>query len=101
MPIEESAIKAISNNSQAMDCYLWLAYRLHSLSGNRLITWAALKGQFGGGVKELFHFKPSFLKALSLATAVYPGANIEAVGEGLVLKPSRPPVAPRTVAVSR
>ena len=101
VPIEESAIKAISNNSQAMDCYLWLAYRLHALSSDRLVTWTALKGQFGGGVKELFHFKPAFLKALSLAMAVYPGANVEAVAEGLILKPSRPPVTPKLVPVGR
>ena len=99
VPIEEAAIKAISNNSQAMDCYLWLAYRLHALSSNRLVTWAALKGQFGGGVKELFHFKPAFMKSLSLAMAVYPNANIEAVPEGLILKPSRRPVAPKTGSV--
>lgn len=99
VPIEEAAIKAISNNSQAMDCYLWLAYRLHALSSNRLVTWAALKGQFGGGVKELFHFKPAFLKSLSLAMAVYPAASVEAVPEGLILKPSRPPVAPKVISV--
>ena len=95
VPLEEAAIKAISNNPAALDAYLWLAYRLHVLSSDKLITWKALKAQFGTGYKELFHFKPRFTQALALATAVYPAAKIEILDEGVVLKPSRPPVAPK------
>lgn len=97
VPIEEAAIKAISNNPAALDAYLWLAYRLHVLSSDKLITWKALKAQFGTGYKELYHFKPRFTQALALATAVYPAAKIEILEQGVVLKPSRPPVAPRQI----
>lgn len=99
IPLEEGAIKALSNNSAALDCYVWLAYRLHSLSAPRLVTWAALKAQHGTGFKELYHFKSKFPAVLSLATAVYPAANVEVTDVGLLLKPSRPPVAPRLLAV--
>lgn len=99
VPIEEAAIKAISNNPAALDAYLWLAYRLHVLSCDRLITWKALKSQFGTGYKELFHFKPRFTQSLALATAVYPAAKIDIRDEGVVLKPSRPPVAPKLQAI--
>lgn len=99
VPIEEAAIKAISNNPAALDAYLWLAYRLHVLSGDKLITWKALKSQFGTGYKELFHFKPRFTQALTLATAVYPAAKIEILEQGVVLKPSRPPVMPKIHAI--
>lgn len=98
VPLEESAIKSISNNPAALDVYLWLAYRLHVLTSDKLITWKALKSQFGVGYKELFHFKPRFTQALHLATAVYPAAKVEVLDEGIVLKPSRPPVAPRLIA---
>src|SRR5919107_924886 len=47
VPLEEAAIKALSNNAPALDVYLWLAYRLHALPGNKLSPWQALKGQFG------------------------------------------------------
>lgn len=77
VPIEEAAIKALSNNSAAMDAYIWLAYRLHSLSSPRLVTWKALKAQFGAGVKELYHFKNRWPAALELALAVYPEARVE------------------------
>ena len=99
VPLEEAAIRAISNNPAALDAYLWLAYRLHVLTSDKLITWKALKSQFGGGYKELFHFKPRFTQALALATAVYPAAKIDIIVQGVILKPSRPPVAPRILAL--
>ena len=99
VPLEEAAIKAISNNPAALDVYLWLAYRLHVLSGDKMVTWKALKSQFGASYKELFHFKPRFTQALALATAVYPAARIDIRDEGVVLKPSRPPVAPKIHAL--
>ncbi|MFT8246758.1 replication protein RepA [Roseomonas sp. BN140053] len=98
IPLEEGAIKALSNNSAALDCYVWLAYRLHSLEKARLVTWAALKAQHGQGFKQLYHFKSKFPGILEMATAVYPTADIEVKDEGVLLKPSKPPVPPRLVA---
>lgn len=99
IPLEEAAIRALANNSAALDCYLWLAYRLHVLHGPKLVTWKALKAQHGTSYRHLFHFKERFAGTLAMAMAVYPDANIEVVDEGVILKPSRPPVAPRLVAV--
>jgi hypothetical protein len=95
VPIEEAAIKALANNSMAMDVYVWLAYRLHSLNAPRLVTWKALKIQFGAGFKELYHFKNRWPAALELALAVYPEAKVEVSEVGVTLTPSRPPVTPR------
>jgi hypothetical protein len=92
VPLEEAAIRAINNNSMALDLYCWLAYRLHVLTGPRQVTWKALMGQFGGGYKEQFHFKPRFLENLSLAMAVYREAKVDIDEKGLTLRPSRPPV---------
>ena len=36
VPLEEAAIKALSNNAPALDAYLWLVYRLHALKGDKL-----------------------------------------------------------------
>jgi hypothetical protein len=99
VPLEEAAIKALNNNAPALDAYLWLAYRLHVLTTERLVTWKALKGQFGTGFKEMYHFKPRFVRTLALATAVYPAAKLEVTEQGVILKPSRPPVAPKVQAL--
>ena len=101
VPIEEAAIRALSNNSAAMDAYIWLAYRLHSLQASRLVTWKALKAQFGAGFKELYHFKNRWPASLELAMAVYPAARVEVLDQGVKLHPSRPPVAPQIIAIKR
>jgi hypothetical protein len=100
VPLEEAAIKAISNNSQALDVYCWLAYRLHVLPNARTVTWKALYAQFGASYKRIDHFKERFLDSLKIATAVYRDASVEVEAKGLVLKPSRPPVAPRMVSMA-
>jgi hypothetical protein len=97
VPIEEAAIKALSNNSMALDIYCWLTYRLHVLQSPKPITWKALHSQFGAGYKGLHHFKPRFIENLHLACAVYPNAEIEVDDRGVTLKPSRSPVPPRLV----
>lgn len=107
VPVEEAAVRQIANNSLALDVYCWLAYRLHSLSNPITISWKALHGQFGRSVARLDHFKEHFRSVLTLAQSVYPDANFEEAesGVGLVLKPSRPPVASQrgrhSVALSR
>ena len=90
VPLEEAAIRAINNNSMALDLYCWLAYRLHVLSSPRPVSWKALMSQFGTAYKELFHFKPRFLENLHLALAVYRDANVGVEARGL-LRPSRLP----------
>jgi hypothetical protein len=99
VPLEDAAIKAISNNSQALDVYCWLAYRLHALPAARTVSWPALYSQFGSSYKKLAHFKMRFIDSLKVATAVYREADVELEEKGLILRPSRPPVAPRLVAV--
>ena len=95
VPLEEAAIRAINNNSMALDLYSWLAYRLHVLERSRDITWSALKQQFGNGFSKTSHFKEKFVPNLRLALAVYPKARIDiAEKTGLTLHPSPPPVAP-------
>ena len=42
VPLEEAAIRGLSNNSMGLDIYAWLAYRLHSLSDPTLVPWRAL-----------------------------------------------------------
>ncbi len=99
VPLEEAAIRAINNNSMALDVYAWLAYRLHALDKLRPVTWTAIKAQFGTGFTRMDNFRMQFRSSLSLALAVYRDARVEEDERGLVLHPSRPPIAPRCVSV--
>ena len=97
VPLEEAAVKAVSNNSQALDAYAWLAYRLHSLDRPTEVSWRAMMAQFGAGFGRLDNFRMRFLPNLRLALAVYPDAKVDISSKELVLHPSKPPV---TKAVS-
>lgn len=99
MPVDEAAIRQISNNSLAIDVYLWLAFRLRSLSKPTPITWRSMKAQFGQGVNRLDNFRSHYRKALELAMSVYPEAKVEEGAAGVTLFPSRPPVSPTMVGL--
>ena len=100
VPIEEAAIKSISNNSMAIDVYCWLAYRLHALTVPTPISWKALHAQFGNGIARIDKFRQCFKDTLDLALSVYPEAKVEVEGRGVTLKPSRPPVSPKVVSMA-
>jgi hypothetical protein len=99
VPVEEAAIRALANNSLALDVYCWLAYRLHSLSAPKTVSWKALHGQFGRSVDRLDHFRRHFRVNLALALAVYPDAQVSEAPAGINLIPSRPPVSPKLIAI--
>lgn len=97
VPIWEPALRHIQNNSSSIDIYIWLAYRLHSLSRPMPITWPAVFEQFGAGYSRLRDFRKRFVEALQLALAVYPDARVEVDELGLVLHPSPPPIPERKI----
>jgi hypothetical protein len=99
VPLEEAAIRAVNNNSMALDLYAWLAYRLHALGAARPIGWVALRAQFGAGFARMRDFRPVFAANLRLALAVYPAAKVDMNETGVTLHPSKPPVLPRRTAI--
>jgi Plasmid encoded RepA protein len=97
VPVREEAIQAIGTRSLAIDVYIWLAYRLHSLAKPTPVSWAAVHAQFGAGFRLVRQIKPTFIEALNMALAVYPEARVNADKQGLILHPS-PPAVPKTEA---
>lgn len=93
VPLVEEAVRQLKDRSLSLDLYVWLAYRLHSLQKPQAITWASLYGQFGAGYDQMKHFKPRFVQAMQYALAAYPGAKVESADEGMILHPSKPPIA--------
>ena len=93
VPVREEAIRAIGTRSLAIDVYIWLAYRLHSLNKPTPVSWAAIHSQFGAGFRLVRQIKPTFTEALNLALAVYPEAHVATQPTGIILYPSPPAVA--------
>ena len=98
--VDRASVIAIRNSSMALDLYMWLAYRLRSLESEKAVSWAALKGQFGGGVSAMRNFKPLFSENLQLALSVYRTANVVMTPTGVLLRPSPPPVPQRAALVA-
>ncbi len=92
VPIREEALRAIGAKSLAIDVYVWMAYRLHSLTRPTPVSWTAIHGQFGAGFRLVRQIKPTFTDALNLALAVYPEAQVDVEKDGIVLHPSAPAV---------
>lgn len=95
VPLQEAAIRELRDRSMSLDIYVWLAWRLQHLSKSTPISWSAIHQQFGSGYARMHHFKPGFTDSLAAALAAYPDAHVDLDDAGIVLHPSRPPVAPR------
>lgn len=103
VPLDPRALGALSHSALALDCYTWLAQRLHRVErapGVKL-SWGNLAEQFGSEYADRRNFKRKFRVALREAMAVYADARVELVPGGLVLKPSPPPVRRSLVALPK
>jgi hypothetical protein len=93
VPVSESALRAIGPRSMVIDVYIWLAYRLHSLTRDIDVSWPALYAQFGAGFSRIRRFRAHFVDCLALALAAYPEARISVSDQYVTLHPSRPAIA--------
>jgi hypothetical protein len=91
--IEKAAIRAIANNSMAIDVYCWLAHYLPQLVADHVLPWAQLQAQFGSRFQRGDHFRTRFLDNLGLALAVYRDASVEVIPSGVLLHGAKPPAA--------
>ncbi len=76
----------------AIDIYVWLTYRMKSISRTTPITWAQLKWQFGSNYAETAQgerdFRNNFKKQLRAVLAVYREAKVVPTQDVLLLHPS-------------
>ncbi len=91
--VDRAAIRDLTSSPLAIDIYLWLAFRLHSLEKETPIPWERLWKQFGPRVAKLKNFRPQFEAPLHLALSAYSAAKVRVSDRGLLLEPSPPPVA--------
>ena len=100
-PLSTNAIKQLRKSPMDLDVYAWLAHRLFHLSKPSTITWQQLSDQFGHGYSELRKFRRFFIDSLKRVQVVYPEAKLKVADVGVILLPSKPHLAPTTVAIPR
>jgi hypothetical protein len=99
VPLDERAVAALATSCMALDTYCWLAQRLHRVPSGRpaLVPWPALKAQFGWHYGRVNNFRYDFRQALAEVHTQYPDARFELDHRGMLLRYSRPPIAPKMV----
>jgi hypothetical protein len=97
VPLNEEAIRRLSNNAMALDVYAWLAQRMHRVNPQKgaFIPWVSLKEQFGQGYDRMDNFKRVFRNTIRSVGVVYREARYSLNDKGINLKYSRPPVLKR------
>ena len=100
-PLSTQAIKQLRKSPMDLDVYAWLVHRLFSLSKPSTVTWQQLSEQFGHGYAEIRKFRRFFIDSLKRVQSVYPEAKIKVADSGVILLPSKPHLAPTSVALSR
>lgn len=95
VPLDPRALGALKDSALALDLYSWLAHRLCRIGGGEAVkvSWRNLRDQFGQEYADPRDFKKEMRQALRRALAAYPDARVEEEPGGLLLKPSRPPLA--------
>tara|TARA_Y100001963_G_C6770065_1_gene444414 strand:- start:1374 stop:2288 length:915 start_codon:yes stop_codon:yes gene_type:complete len=92
VPLRREAIGALKHSAQALDVYVWLAYRLWRVRRPVMLRWDTLQAQFGRPEQHKGGFRRRFKQALNQALMVYPSAKVEVLKDGLKLYQSAPPV---------
>lgn len=102
VPIDLRALAYLRRNGGGglpIDIYIWLAHRMYRQWMRQdptfPIPWAYLANQFGSQYKELHRFRARFLDALRNVLIAYPEAKVLVTDDGLILRPSPPPVPPK------
>jgi hypothetical protein len=94
IPIDLRAVCALRNSPLAIDLYVWLTYKMYHLGmqgkDKQVISWSALKPQFGAGYSRQDHFTQKAKKALKKIALLYPAANYTCPRGRIVLYQSSP-----------
>ena len=94
VPLDETAVGALSHSALALDIYAWLAQRLHRVpeGASAVIAWPVLQDQFGLGYARLEDFRKYFKIALKQVVTVYPKARLDLDRPGMTIRHSPPPI---------
>ena len=97
VPLNESDLAALAHSAMALDVYSWLAQRLHRIPEGKpaLISWAALKVQFGSGYVRERAFRAEFKQILRQVLTRYYSAIVTMDEQGMIAECSPPPVSKR------
>ena len=100
VPLDINTLKALKRSPLGLDLYMWLTYRMFSLTRPIRLSWPKLYRQFGADTKKaddkrtVDNFRTKCLRELKKIAAAWPGLKYDTAKGVLILKPSEPQIQP-------
>ncbi len=93
-PIDLRVIHSLQRSPLAIDIYIWLPWRMYSLTSRTIIPWSFIAAQFGSCYTRDKDFRAAFCTELKKVLGFY-RARVEPTVDALVLWPSPLHIPPR------
>lgn len=87
LPIDRRGLRAFANSSRKLDLFVWLIYRSTQTKNPLVLSWEALRKQFGTDKMRPHDFKRMMTKELGEIGAVYPKLRATLSERGLSMLP--------------
>jgi hypothetical protein len=100
VPLSKQGIALLAGNSFGLDIYALLAHRLHRLNKPLQLNWSTLREQVGSDIRDPSNFSRRVRAVLRDVLFAYPEARVKVNNRGLVLLPSRAPIAKKLIPVT-
>ena len=100
VPLDINTLKALKRSPLGLDLYMWLTYRMFSLTRPIRLSWPKLYRQFGADTKKaddkrtVDNFRTKCLRELKKIAAAWPGLKYDTAKGVLILEPSEPQIQP-------
>ena len=100
VPIDMNTLAALKRSSLGLDLYLWLTYRIFTLTSPQRLTWRQVYRQFGVDPAKasdnvtIQAFRSKVLRELKKIKLAWPDLNYGTARGVLILYPSRPLIPP-------
>ena len=100
VPLDMNTLKALKRSSLGLDLYLWLTYRIFTLTNPQQITWRQVYRQFGAHPDKASDkvtvqaFRRKVLRELKKIKLAWKDLNYATAPGVLILLPSTPTIAP-------
>ena len=102
MPLDLNTLTSLKRSSLGLDLYLWLTYRIFTLTSPQRLTWRQVYRQFGvdpSKASDKFtvrNFRSKVLRELNKIKIAWPDLNYATARGVLILYPSPPLIPPST-----
>lgn len=86
LPVDVRVLRALSNSARRLDLMFWVTYRITRLKSNFLLTWPALKEQFGDGYNRDRAFREAFKEDVAALKELFPKLPLRLTERGIEME---------------